>query len=150
MSQKFCKFLVTSGTSFCQGGEPHWTVRCQAGLPLTKFASISWSMASESIVSGLPDPAWLLRFLKPKQDFLNHLVTVLGLVLPSLLHNKYFCLLCPVQNCKVHKLYCIAYSSVRFSNHAWSETMHNVSVHQIPLYYQSQWIPTTAWTALVT
>ena len=30
-----------------------------------------------------------------------------------------------------------------------SEAMHNMSVHQLPQYYQPPEVPTTAWTALV-
>ena len=31
-----------------------------------------------------------------------------------------------------------------------SETMHNMSEHQLPQYYQRQWVPSMIWTALGT
>ena len=35
------------------------------------------------------------------------------------------------------------------SNNTRSEAMHNVSAHQLLKYYQRNWVPITAWTALV-
>ena len=40
------------------------------------FASLALSMAFESILLGLTDLAWSLKFVQPKQNFLNRLVTV--------------------------------------------------------------------------
>ena len=41
----------------------------------------------ESMLSGLPDLAWSSRLLQPKQNFLNHLVTVINWTF-CLLHNN--------------------------------------------------------------
>ena len=43
---------------------------------LAGFAFMAWSIASDSMVLGLSDLAWL-RFLQPKQNFLNHLATII-------------------------------------------------------------------------
>ena len=45
---------------------------------ITGFVSLDWNMALESMVLGLPEFAWLSRFLQPKWNFLNHLVTVIN------------------------------------------------------------------------
>ena len=45
--------------------------------------------------------------------------------------------------------YYVAHSSVWVSNHTQSEVMHDVLTHHLLRYYQLQWAPTTAWTALV-
>ena len=44
-------------------------MRCWTLLILTRFASMARRTASKSIVWGLPNLAWLLRFLQPKQSF---------------------------------------------------------------------------------
>ena len=107
---------------------------------LTGFISMSWNMAL----------AWLLRYLQPKQNFLNHLVTVLRSKLPSPFANNCFWLL-PlhyglVQTLKAHVLQVdyVASSPVWFSNFTWSDIMHNVSVHQQP-----QQVPSMAQIASV-
>ena len=43
---------------------------------LTRFASMAWSTASESAVLGLADLAWWSKFLLPKRNHLNQLVTL--------------------------------------------------------------------------
>ena len=58
-------------------------MKCQACLFtlqmwLTKFASMAWSRASESMVFGQPNFAWSLMFWQPKRNFLNHWVTVVN------------------------------------------------------------------------
>ena len=59
----FCNILIIWGSTryFCQGkedDEPHWVVRCQVcRILLARFASMVWSMASESMVLGLTDLA---------------------------------------------------------------------------------------------
>ena len=86
MSQKFCNILVTWGTIWQLQLLRLW--RGQIALDfeilclpdtlqvqLTVFVSMVWSMTSESTLLGLPDLAWLLRFLQAEQNFLNHLVT---------------------------------------------------------------------------
>ena len=45
---------------------------------LARFVSMAWSTTSEFTVWGLPDLAWLLRFLQPKQNFLNCLITLIN------------------------------------------------------------------------
>ena len=50
---------------------------------------------------------------------------------------------------EIPKLDYIAFSSAWLSNFTRSEVMHNMSVHQLPQYYQ-QWIPSLAWAALAT
>ena len=43
---------------------------------LNKFASMAQSMASKSVVLGLADLVWWLKFLQLEQNFLNYLVAV--------------------------------------------------------------------------
>ena len=50
---------------------------------LARFTSMVWSKASESIFLILLDFSWSSWFLKPKQNLLNHLATVLGSTVPS-------------------------------------------------------------------
>ena len=38
-----------------ESDKPHWTMRCRARLILSKFASMGWTMALESVVFGLYD-----------------------------------------------------------------------------------------------
>ena len=49
---------------------------CQSVL-LAGFVFVAWSTASVSTILGLPDLAWLLRFLQSEQNFLKPLNTVL-------------------------------------------------------------------------
>ena len=42
---------------------------------LAGFTTMTWCTALESTVFGLFNLAWLSRFLQPKQNYLNHLVT---------------------------------------------------------------------------
>ncbi len=44
---------------------------------LAGFASLSWTTALKSMVLGQPNLAELLKFLQPKQNFLNHFGTAL-------------------------------------------------------------------------
>ena len=57
----------------------------------------------------------------------------------------------PVRSCKplVLEIDYITHSSVRFLNQTRSEIMHDVSSHQLSIYYQPQWVLTTAWFRLV-
>ena len=126
----------------CDGDQPHWTERCWAHLIFFEFASMAWSIALEFIVLGPTDLAWLLRFLQPKQNFLNLLFTVFWSIAPSLfcITNIFGCFYASVMTrselvkhkfwIKLHSI-----SLVWLSNHLRSEAMHNVSVHQQPLYY---------------
>ena len=50
----------------------------------TRFASMAWNTALESMVLGLSDFVWSLRFLQPKQYFLYHLVILLWSTAPIL------------------------------------------------------------------
>ena len=43
-------------------------------LRLTRFASMTWSSAAESMVLVLSDFVWSLRVLQSERNFLNHLV----------------------------------------------------------------------------
>ena len=84
VSQLFCYILVTWGTIrtlrvFLQRLWRWRTTldRDMQSLPdthsvlLTRFASMSWSTASESIILGLLDLSWSLKFLQLEQNFLN-------------------------------------------------------------------------------
>ena len=57
----------------------------------------------------------------------------------------------PVWTCKayVSELDYVVCSSVQLSNHTPSEAMHNVSVHQLSWYYQSNCVAFAASTVLV-
>ena len=44
---------------------------------LSSFFSMAWCKDSESMVSGLTDLVWPPKFLRSKQNFFNHLVTVI-------------------------------------------------------------------------
>ena len=45
----------------------------------------------------------------------------------------------------------VAHSSIQaFNSHSRREAMYNLSAHQLPRYYQPQWVLTTARTVLVT
>ena len=71
-------------------------------------------------------------------------------------HNKYFWMLLRrygsvwTRIAYVPELDFITRSSVWLSNHTWSETMYNVSAHQLPQYYKPQRVPFKAWTVSVT
>ena len=56
---------------------------------LAGFVLIVWSMTLESMLFGLSDLAWLSRFLKPKKNFLNHLVTVLWSPTPFFIQQMF-------------------------------------------------------------
>ena len=43
-------------------------------------------------------------------------------------------------NSQVPELDQVAHSSGQLSTHTQNEAMHNMSVHQLPLYYQPQWV----------
>ena len=43
----------------------------------------------------------------------------------------------------------VAHSYMWLSNHPQNEAMYNISVHQLPQYYQPQQVPSIGWTALV-
>ena len=65
-------------------------------LLLARFTSI----ASESIVLGLPDLAWSLRLFQSEKNFLNQLVTVLQSAAPSPFTQQMFLIAFAVQTCK--------------------------------------------------
>ena len=82
-----CEAQCNSSRCICQGRE--YAELWDAELTwyslrklLTRFTSITCSTASEFTVLGLPDHDWSLRFLQPKKNFLNYLVTVLGSTTP--------------------------------------------------------------------
>ena len=47
-------------------------------LHLTKFTSMAYSMALESIILGKTDLAWSSNIMQPEQNFLHHLITVIN------------------------------------------------------------------------
>ena len=53
-----------------------WEISSSQVIP-TRFSSMTWSMASESTILGLPDFALSLRLLQLMWNVLNHLITVL-------------------------------------------------------------------------
>ena len=66
----------SNSDSFCRGCEgykTHWRVRCQGLLP--KFSSMAWSTSFNCTVFR-PDFGWSSKILQPKQNFLNHLLTL--------------------------------------------------------------------------
>ena len=110
---------------FCwghEGGKAHWTVRCQARLILIRFASMAWSPASDPMILDLPDLVCLSRFLQPKQNISNHLVTVLWSTEPSSFTTNvfgYFCGIIAQTELIKHTLLTetVVCSSVWLSNH---------------------------------
>ena len=55
-----------------------------------RFTSLAKSTISESMVLGLPKLAWSSKFLQPEINILNHYITVLRSILPSLFAQKMF------------------------------------------------------------
>ena len=104
---------------------------------IARFASMAWNTASESWPLGLNDLVWLLWFLRPERKFFSHLVTVLWSTAPlSFIQQMFCCVVDMFEFIKpVSDVNYVVCWSVRFSNHTWSETMHSVSVHQLPQYY---------------
>ena len=139
----------------CEGGEPHWTVRCWARLILCKyyspdFFSMTWWTSTESTVLGLilPDRrgscspseiSWTIWLLFCDQLRLHFS------------RNKFFGLFPrqrygPIQTHKaqVQELDYAAHSSMKLSNHAQSKATQIVLAHQLLRYYQPQLVLTTA------
>ena len=112
VSQKFCNILITWGTIwqllvFLPRSWKWWTIlgREMLTLPdtlqvqLAVFVFMAWSTVSESMFLELVDFAWLLRFLQPKQNILNYLLTVLWLTaLSSFAQQMFLVALCPSSN----------------------------------------------------
>ena len=81
ITSKFCNILLTWSTD--QQFLPRlwmWqtTLHCEMPISpdtllflLTIFASMAWKKASKSTVLVLPDFVWLLKYLQPKQKFLE-------------------------------------------------------------------------------
>ena len=101
-------------------------------------------------------PTWhcpIVEVLQAKRNSLNHLVTLLW---SAFTQKNHFWLLLRCYGCVrphkvgIHKLDYVALSSLRLLSHIRNETMHNVSTHQLPRYYQPLRVPATAWTASFT
>ena len=97
LSWKFCSILVArdaQSSSFWrfywshEDDKPHRTMRCRARLILSECYSPD--LASESAVLDLPDLTWSSRFLQPKRNILNHMVTILWSNTPSPLTQQMF------------------------------------------------------------
>ena len=108
---------------------------------LIKFTFMVWGTASQS-------------FLQTKQNILNYLITVINCVLAFCITIVFGCFHNVMALFKlvkhVHKFEYIVHSSVWLSNHTWSESMHNMSAHQLPWYYHPQWVIFMACIALIT
>ena len=57
--------------------EPQWMVRCQSGLILFEYYILICFNGLKSILFELPNLVGLSRFFQHKQNFLNHLITLL-------------------------------------------------------------------------
>ena len=114
---------------------------------LTRLASLALSTASESMVLGLPDTVWSLMFLWPEQIHLNHVVN--NCIFTFCTANDFGCFRDIMVQFKLAEFNYIAHSCIWLSNHILSEVMYNMSVHQLPQYYQPQHVSSIAWTALV-
>ena len=81
-------------------------------VQLVKLVSMAWSMASESMILGVPDLAWLLKFLLPEQNFCNYffdyfqLYIVLLSITPSLSTQK--------------KMFLIVFMTLGLKSNLWS------------------------------
>ena len=102
VSQKFCNIFVICGPIqllcgclcwVCESDKPHWAVRCLARLILSLCYSwdfLWWLEAQlQNPVLGLPDLAWLSRFLQLEKKFFTHLVTGLWLSTPWFSHQHF-------------------------------------------------------------
>ena len=89
---------------------------------------MAWSMALESTVLGLPDFAWLLKFLQPKQNFLNHLIAVLWSTAPSTFPttNVFDCFYGPMAQFELikYKLLYVAYGCKERNKHSCKNKEH--------------------------
>ena len=110
-------------------------------MQLTRFASMVWSMATESIV----DLTWLLSFLQPEQNFLTVWILYCDQLHLHLLHKKCFSLLLwcygPVWTQSISyqiRLYFI-FMSVAFKSHKEWSNAHVIAPTTMML-------PTTAGT----
>ena len=90
MCQKFCNILVMQNLAaldaFVKVVMRCWTclILSKISLPDThRLAYMTWSMGLKSRVLDLPHIAWLLKFLQPEGNFLNHLIIVLWSTVPS-------------------------------------------------------------------
>ena len=96
---KFCNILVIWGTiwqlQILLPRSLRWQTTLDWDAKLARFASMAWSKALKSMILGLLDLAWLLSFLQPEWNLLNHLVTVLWPTMPSPFQQQFFFLLLP-------------------------------------------------------
>ena len=140
------RWWITLNTEMLRSPDTLWIYLCLGAWPRinVKFASMAWCTASES----MPDCQGSCKLGKISW----RTIWLLYCDQLHLLHDKCFWLFLRhyslIQTCraKVLELDDIACSSVQLLNHAQSEAMHSVSVHQIPWYYQAQWVPPTVWT----
>ena len=82
VSQKFCN-KRRSSAALDTFAEVVKMMRCWTCLIFSEFVTTVWSMLLESMVLGLLDLAWELKFLKSEKNVLNHLVTVMQTTGPS-------------------------------------------------------------------
>ena len=111
----------------------HTRLRFQTYLILSKFAFITSSMAFEFMVLGLFDFVWLLSYLQPEWNFLNHLITVINYVFTFCTTSIFLCfcgVMAQFETLKhVPKLDYVAYSSMQLRNLtqlAHTEILQNV------------------------
>ena len=73
--------------AFCHGHEGDNTLyyKVLSSPDTSRFAFLIWNVGSS-----LPDFTWLLRFLGPEWNFLNHLLIVLWLTVPSSFAQQMF------------------------------------------------------------
>ena len=84
---------------------------------------MAWSIALESMDLGLPVLAWLLKFLQPEYNFLNHLISI-----QLNLHTNIFgCFYGVITQFKL-RLHCI-FICAAFKSH--SDAMNNVTADQL-------------------
>ena len=92
--------------------------------------------------------AALVKFLEP-----SSYCTIIKWVFTFHSTNGFGCFYCIMAQFKlikhVSELDYIACSSVWLSNPTQNTSMHNLSAHQLPWYYQPQCLTSMAWTTLV-
>ena len=143
VSQKFCNiFLMWGLIQWLQMFLPKVVkVTNHTGLlpgtlqvRLTEFSSMAWSTVTGSMVQGWPDLAQSVRFFiqlsshcdQQHLHFLNNMFLLVFMV--SLLSPNSW-------NMNSHIRLCCRFSFVTFKSCKHSEAMHNMPMHQLPLYY---------------
>ena len=145
MSQKFWNILVGSNNFAEDVSVTNHTALWDVELTfillvclLPRFISMACSTALEPMLLNLPNLVFATwpKFLEPSGSctLINYVFTFFKINVFG-----FICCTVTISNSK-HTNSWVRHSSVHFSNHTQNEAMHNMSVHQLPQYYQGQYV----------